>query len=251
MVGGLRARRQPDRPGADGLGHVGEERGELVVALDRDRRAVERRDRPLRVGERDQRMERADLRPGRHRRGEHLGVERAARVDHGLAAVHAAGSPASGAIASSGTARMMSSTSSTRACGLGEGADAVDERAEPLAPARVAARDRLDRPAGARQGDAERRPDRPGADDADDRRLARLGVRVRVLVVARVDLVAVAVEAGRRRVEVDARPPRWRPRSSARARRVRGRRPGRSRQALIGGRPRGRERSRYASTRRV
>ena len=70
------------------LGHVGQHRREVVVALDRDGRAVERGDRPFRVGERDERVERADLRPGRHRRSEDLGAERPARMDHGLAAVH-------------------------------------------------------------------------------------------------------------------------------------------------------------------
>jgi hypothetical protein len=62
----------------------------------------------------------------------------------------------------------------------------------------------MDRPAAARQGDAERRPDRAGPDDADDRRLARPGVEVRVDVIARVDLVAVAVGARRDGIEVDA-----------------------------------------------
>ena len=112
--------------------------------------------------------------------------------------------PASGAMASSGTARMISSTSSRSGSGLGEDAVHLDERAEPLAAARVAAGDRLDRPAGAAQRDAERRADRARPDDADDRRLARPRVDVRVDVVARVRLVAVAVAAGRDRIEVDA-----------------------------------------------
>ena len=76
---------------------------------------------------------------------------------------------------------------------LGEGADARDELAEPLAPARVARRDRAHRPARPRQRDAEGRPDRARADDPHDRPLARAGVRVRVDVVARVLEVAVAV----------------------------------------------------------
>ncbi len=88
VVGRLRAGREADRRRADRLGHVGQHRRQLVVALDGDRRAVERRDRPFRVGEGDQRMEGADLGPGRHRRGEDLRPERAAGVDHRLAAVH-------------------------------------------------------------------------------------------------------------------------------------------------------------------
>ena len=64
-------------------------RGELVVALDRDRRAVERRERPVEVRERDERVERAGLRPGRHRRLEHLRAEQPAGVDHRLARVQA------------------------------------------------------------------------------------------------------------------------------------------------------------------
>ena len=87
VVGRLRARRQADRLRADRLGHLGEQRPRA------GRRPRSRRSRraapppPARVGERDERMERADLRPGRHRRREDLGTERAARVDHRLAAV--------------------------------------------------------------------------------------------------------------------------------------------------------------------
>ena len=69
-------------------------------------------------------------------------------------------SPATAGIASSGTARMISSTSSTSGVGVGERPDAGDERPEPVAPAGVAARDRVDRPAGPVEGDAEGRPDR-------------------------------------------------------------------------------------------
>ena len=68
VVGRLRPGCQSDGSRPDRLGHVGQQRGQLVVALDRDRRPMERGDRPFRVGERDQRMERADLRPGGHRR---------------------------------------------------------------------------------------------------------------------------------------------------------------------------------------
>jgi hypothetical protein len=61
----------------------------------------------------------------------------------------------------------------------------------------------VDGPARPRQGDAQRGPDRTGTDDPDDRRLAGRGMHVRVDVVARVDLVAVAMCAGRGRVEVE------------------------------------------------
>ncbi len=69
-------------------------------------------------------------------------------------------SPASGAMASSGTARMTSSTSSRSGGGLGERAGAGDERAEPLAAAgsRLATA-AIGQPARG-QGDAERRADR-------------------------------------------------------------------------------------------
>ena len=76
-------------------------------------------------------------------------------------------------IASSGTARMISSTSSTSGVASAKRADARDEAPEPLAPPGVPARDRVDRPAGPVEGDAERRADRARPDDPDDRRLAR------------------------------------------------------------------------------
>ena len=88
MVGGLRARGEPDRRGTQRLGHPGEHGRQLIVALDGDGGAMKGLDRTLRVGERDQRVERPDLGPGRHGRCEDLGTERPAGVDHGLAAVH-------------------------------------------------------------------------------------------------------------------------------------------------------------------
>ena len=135
-------------------------------------------------------------------------------------------------MASSGTARMISSTSSRMRLRLGEGPADVDQRAEPLAPAGVAAGDRVDRPAGPRQRDAERGPDRAGPDDPDDRRLARLRVVVRVGVVARVGLVAVAVEA---RAATGSRSmPAASMAASVSARSRSGSSPGRSPQAFIG-----------------
>ncbi|MGH7564638.1 MAG: hypothetical protein ACREK5_09480, partial [Gemmatimonadota bacterium] len=82
------AAEETDGPGTDRFRHPAEQVGQLVVALDGDGRPVERRDRPLRVGEGDEGVERADLGPRRHRRGEGLRPEQAARVDHRLAAVH-------------------------------------------------------------------------------------------------------------------------------------------------------------------
>ena len=87
--------------------------------------------------------------------------------------------------------------------GLGEGADAADQRSEPLAPGGIAGGHGADGPARALERDAQRRPHGAGADDAHHGPVARPRVRVRVLVVARVFDVAVAVAAGRRRVELD------------------------------------------------
>ena len=89
VVGGLRPGREPDGHGADGLGHRGQQADELVVAFDRDGRAAERSHRELDVGEGDERMECADLGPGRHGRFQHFRPERPRGVDHRLAAVQA------------------------------------------------------------------------------------------------------------------------------------------------------------------
>ena len=118
-----------------------------------------------------------------------------------------------GSIASSGTARMISSTSSSERVDLGEGARAADQLLEPLAPGGVAAGDRLDRPAGPGQGQAERRSDGAGADDADERRLAGCRVLVRMgVVVGRA--VAVVVAVGSRRDRGRCPPRAGRPASS-------------------------------------
>ena len=89
VVGGLRARRQPDRHAADRLGHLGEVGRELVVALDRDRRA---RGAPRAPG-RGPRTRPADgtrrLGPGGQRRPSTSAPEQAARVDDRLAGVQA------------------------------------------------------------------------------------------------------------------------------------------------------------------
>jgi hypothetical protein len=112
--------------------------------------------------------------------------------------------PATRATASSGTATMISSTSSMRA---------VASAKARLPSTRLVNRSRrsASRLATAftghparRSATPERGPDGARADDPDDRRLVALGPDVGVGVVARVDLAAVAVVAGRDRVEVDA-----------------------------------------------
>ena len=100
---------------------------------------------------------------------------------------------------------------------LGERADARRRGCGTLPPGGVAARDGVDRPAGAVEGDAERRPDRAGPDDPDDRRLAGLASDVRVrVVVRRGPAVAVAVVARRRAGRGRCPPPRSPPRSCRR-----------------------------------
>ena len=74
----------------------------------------------------------------------------------------------------------------------------------------VATGDGDDRPARAMQGHAERGPDRAGADDADERRLARARVPVRMGVRRRARRRRGGGGRGGR-VEVDARPRRWSP----------------------------------------
>ena len=177
-------------------------------------------------------MERADLGAGGHRRGEDLRTERAARVDHRLAAVHPerAGQRRDRVVGDGQDDQLDLVEDRLR---VGEDAADVDQRAEPFAPARVAAGDRVDRPAGARQGDAERGADRAGADDPDDRRLARApsggaGGRGRSGCVSS----PWRCEPGGGRIEVDAGRRRWPPRISARSRS--GSSPGRSPQAFIG-----------------
>ena len=136
-------------------------RGQLVVALDRDRRAVERGDRPLRVGERDQRVERA--RPG-------------CPAAIAGARTSAPSAPLVWTIAWPRTCRSAAGERRDGVVGDGEDDRArprrggpaarrtprapVDQRAEPLAPAGVAAGDRAG-PA-SRPGSGRRRaPSRP------------------------------------------------------------------------------------------
>ena len=177
MIGRLRTFGEPDRGRPDRLGHVGQHRRQLVVAFDGDRRPVERGDRPLGVGEGDQRMERPDLGAGGHRRGEDLGAERAAGMDHRLPAVHPerGGERRDGVI---GDGQDDELDLVEDRFGVREDAADLDQRTEPLAPTGVAAGDRVDRPAAAAERDTEGRPDGPGPDDPDDRRLAGAGMDV-------------------------------------------------------------------------
>ena len=190
--------------GAQGIGHLGQQAAKLVVALDRDGRPAEGVHGPLQVGEGDERMEGARLGPGRHRRRQDVRPQRAAGVDHGLAAVQPDA-------ARERLQRVVRDGEDDEfdfldegLC-LGEPARPVDEAREPLPPDGIPTGDGEDRPAGPRQGDAERRPDGSAADDPGDRALPRPGVLVRMCVAVGVDLLAVAMVAGRQRVEVDPR----------------------------------------------
>jgi hypothetical protein len=139
----------------------------------------------------------------RHRRRKDLGTERTAGVDHRLAAVHPERSGERGErVVGDGQDDEFDLIEDRLR--IGEDPRDIDERAEPLPSARVATRDGVDGPARTRQGDAQRGPDRARPDDPDDRWLARSGMCVRMDVVARVGLVAVPVETGWQRVEIDA-----------------------------------------------
>ena len=87
---------------------------------------------------------------------------------------------------------------------LGEGSGAAGQAGQSLAPVRIAAGDRLDRPVGPGQGERQRGADRAAADDARGRALAGPGVLMGMPVAVGVDLVAVAVVTRRERIEVDA-----------------------------------------------
>src|SRR4029079_17726656 len=93
--------------------------------------------------------------------------ERAARVDHRLAAIHVerSGDTGDGVVRDRDDDQLDLVHEGRR---LGEGPAALDEARESLAPRRVPARHRLDRPAGPPEGDTERGPDgAPAADPAD------------------------------------------------------------------------------------
>ena len=93
-------------------------------------------------------------------------------MDHRLAAVHVElGGDGRDRVVGDGEDDQLDLLDERRR--VGEGADARDEAPESVAPARVAARDGVDRPASPVERDAERGPDRTRPDDPDDRRLAR------------------------------------------------------------------------------
>ena len=183
---------------------ISDEQGrQLVVALDGDGRPMERGDRPFRVGEGHERVERTDLRAGRHRRLQDLRPERTARVDHRLAAVHAdAGRQRRDHVVGHGEDDQLDLLD--EGLRLGERARPLDEAREAFPAAGVAAGDGVDRPAGPAQGEPERRPDRTRAHDPGVWRLAGYGMVMRMHVIALVRLVAVAMVPIRDGVEIDA-----------------------------------------------
>ncbi len=124
----------------------------------------------------------ADLRPRGHRGLEHLGAQRAARVDHRLAAVHPEGRrQRCDRIVGYGDDDELDLVH--QGLRLGERARRGHERPEPFAPRRITRRDGRHGPTGPSEGHPERRADRARSHDPDDRRLARLAVLVRVNVV--------------------------------------------------------------------
>ena len=148
-------------------------------------------------------MERADLRAGRHRRGQDLCAKGAARVDHGLAAIHPErGGERPDDVIGDGQDDQLDFVEDRLR--VGEDSADLDQRTKPLAPGGIAAGDGMDRPTPACEGDAERRPDRSRPDDPDDRRLPGFRVEVRVAMVARVRLRVMAMGAGSDRVQIDA-----------------------------------------------
>ena len=195
VVGRLRAGRQADRRCTDGIGHLREERRQLLAALDGDRRAVERGDRPLGVRERDERMKRPDLRAGGACRLQNLRTERTGGVDHGLAAVHPelAGKAPDDVVWNGEDDEL--DLVEQRVC-FGEPARPGYERAEALPVRLVAGCHGPDRPAGSMKRRPERRADGPGADDPGHRWLAglRLGMGMAVRARLRIQVDAFALE---------------------------------------------------------
>ncbi len=164
---------------------------------------MERGDRPFRVGEGDEWVERPDLRAGGHRRVEHLRPEGAARMDHRLAAVHPdlVGQRRDRIV---GDGQDDELDLLDEGLCLGERACPVDGAREPGSPRRIATGHGLDRPARPAETDAQGDADRARADDARRRRLARPRLVVRMGVSVRVDIaIVMSVVPGRDGVEVD------------------------------------------------
>src|SRR4051812_11580682 len=143
-------------------------------------------------------METPDLGPGSHRGGKDLCSQRAAGMDHGLPAVHPKRAGESRHdVVGDGEDDQLDLVEDR--LGIGEDAGHLDERAETIAPRRIAAGDRVDRPAGAGQRDAECRPDRTGPDDPDDGWLAGTRLDMGVRVVARVRPLVMTMDTRLRR----------------------------------------------------
>ena len=203
MIGRLRARCEADGDRADRRRQLGEHRGQLVVTLDRDRCPVQRGDRPVDVRERDQRMEGPRLRPRRHRRIQRLRPEKPAGVDHRLPPVQPElpGDLCDRVVRHGEDDQLHLVHQGIR---LGERAGTRDVLAEAFASPGIAGGDRDHRPACAREGRAQGRAHRSGADDPHRRSLAGLAVDVRVGMIVRVVLVAVLVVTRRGGIEIDA-----------------------------------------------
>ena len=132
-----------------------------------------------------------------------VGIQDAARVDHGLPRVQPerVGDLDDRVVGDGEDHELDVVHQGVR---LGEPARPGDPLPELLPATGVPRRDRPDRPARPVERDAERGPDRPRADDPDHRALAGTRVGVRMGVVARVFDVAVAMVAGLDGIERDA-----------------------------------------------
>ena len=188
VIGGLAALGQQHGLGADGFGQLRQQRQQRLVALERHGRAAQVRDGLVEVSERDERMEAALGRAGRHRRREHGRRQGAGRVDERLAAVEqqAAGRVRDGVVGH-GQEDQVSVVEHGR--GIGIGARAGHPFLEAPPALLVPARDRGHLPAGARERRAERRPDPARTDEAD----ARLAVVDFVVVGVRMLVVGLTV----------------------------------------------------------
>ena len=182
-----RGRRQRGRPasaraeaapgGAPMIGgHSAEQVEERLVALERHGRARQGREGALQVGEGDQRMERADAGPGRLRRLQDVGAERAARVHGRLARVEAQRARRRRPGRRRGRPGRRGRPRRAMAAASANGPGARDQRAEALPPAGVAAghRRRPASPPGRRRRRARsRRPRRRRSRCAAARSVAR------------------------------------------------------------------------------
>lgn len=202
----LRAWRQSDRGGADGLGHLREQGRQLVVTLDRNGGATKRLDRAFDISERNERVKRPDLGSGRHRRLENLSTERPGGVHESLPAIE----PQAARDAGEGVVRDRQDDQVhgvNQRGGFGECSGSRHIRLEPRATYRITGRDGADRPARPRQGRAEGTPNRAAADNPDDGWIARgrmnVGMRVGMVSCTAVVIGIVVSMPVTRRVQVD------------------------------------------------